>query len=270
MSTKKMEREMHLMRHEAKYVIPRSMMPEIIKFIEPFCELDSHCRGIPPEYEIRTLQLDAPNMALHFAKENEAINRFKLRVRTYGDDMKAPVFLEIKQNVQGVTRKERASLAASKWGKRLFDATVQNIHFRTDREEVCFLNFSRLVKEIGARPVVIIRYIRTSYFGAFDHYARVTFDRDMSYLPTTSWTLWPEAPKWITMDSTNAQNKQFPFSGMVLELKSLCDAPQWMVELVKHFGLERTGHCKYSNAIWNESLFRGTPPAHFYPDQAVS
>jgi len=32
-----------------------------------------------------------------------------------------------------------------------------------------------------------------------------------------------------------------------------------MVDLTTEFYLGRVGHCKYSNAIWAESLFRGSP-----------
>ena len=71
-------------RHEAKYVIPVEMIAEIREFIRPFCEADSHSQGDPPHYTITTLQLDSPQFSLHYAKSNEALNRFKLRVRTYG------------------------------------------------------------------------------------------------------------------------------------------------------------------------------------------
>ena len=68
--------DIQLDRHEAKYVIPRGLVAEIREFIRPFCEPDPHCSGDPPEYVITTLQLDSPTMALHYAKENEAVNRF--------------------------------------------------------------------------------------------------------------------------------------------------------------------------------------------------
>jgi len=32
-----------------------------------------------------------------------------------------------------------------------------------------------------------------------------------------------------------------------------------MMDLVTKMDLWRVGHCKYSNAIWAESLFRATP-----------
>jgi hypothetical protein len=66
------------------------------------------------------------------------------------------------------------------------------------------------------------------------------------------------------MDNNLAQNKSLPFSGVVLELKTLSDAPVWMIDLIQHFALERTGNCKYSTAIWLESLFNGQVRAPGY------
>ena len=37
-----------------------------------------------------------------------------------------------------------------------------------------------------------------------------------------------------------------------------------MIDLIMEFGLERTGHCKYSNAVWLESLFLGWPDPPSY------
>ena len=75
----KVSRESVIERHEAKYIIPTQLVPQIREYIRPFCDADPNGVGTPPEYVITTLQLDSPSYALHHAKENEALNRFKLR-----------------------------------------------------------------------------------------------------------------------------------------------------------------------------------------------
>jgi hypothetical protein len=257
--------DIQLDRHEAKYIIPRALVAEIREFIRPFCEPDPHCSGDPPEYVITTLQLDSPSMALHHAKEYEAVNRFKLRVRTYGDPVgSAPVFMEVKRKIRGTIVKSRTMVPFNAWSKGLILDPMIDLQFKSPKEELGFLEFKRLAMEIGARPAVLIRYTRESYFGKYEHYARVTFDRCLLYHPTTSWDDWGRGGRWIPMDSILAQNKRFTFSGVVLELKTLSDAPQWMIDLVMHFGLARTGNCKYSTAVWLESIFRGTPASPHY------
>ncbi|MDD2236548.1 MAG: polyphosphate polymerase domain-containing protein [Kiritimatiellae bacterium] len=247
-------------RHEAKYLIPYSLVKEIRSFIKPFCDPDFNGKGEPPEYVINTLQLDGPSMPLHYAKEREALTRFKLRVRTYGMEVgKAPVFLEIKRKYGAVVVKSRTSIPFEAWTKELMENRTIKIKFRSEREAHAFIEFRRLAQEIGARPVVIIRYIRESYFGRNDHYARITFDRALEYQPTKSWNSWGRGGRWYSMDAAWQQNKSYPFSACVLEIKTLADAPQWMMDLVQRFNLTRMGNCKYSTAIWQEALFRGTP-----------
>ena len=69
------------------------------------------------------------------------------------------------------------------------------------------------------------------------------------------------------MDSSMAQDKGFLFSGVVLELKAMSNVPEWLVELVEKFNLARVGNCKYSSAIWIESVFRGTTAAPEYASE---
>ena len=255
--------EAELVRHEAKYIIPPQLVPEIRKYLKPFCSPDAYGKGDPPEYTVITLQLDTADLALHHAKENDSTNRFKLRIRTYGDPGSS-VFLEVKRKVGAVIVKTRARVPRDRWSGDLLHRIAVDLPFKSDREYRGFLTFLRLTREMRAEPVVKIRYIRESYFGELEDYARVSFDRCLQYQPTRSWDVACEEGRWLSIDSDLTQNKLNAFSGVVLELKTLNDAPHWMVDLTREFGLVRGGHCKYSNAIWNESLFRGTPTAPVY------
>jgi hypothetical protein len=253
-----------LERHEAKYLIPPSLMPAIRDFIRPFCDPDDNAKGPVPEYLVTTLQLDSPDLALYHAKEHEALGRFKLRVRTYGTDGACPVFMEIKRKIRGVIVKSRATMAAKYWGAEVCTQPRLKIPFRSTREEMNYLNFVRLTREIGARPVVLIRYIRESYLGRNDQYSRLTFDRALSYRPARDWTLLPSGGHWWPMDSATILNR--PFSGVILEMKTFGDAPLWMVDLVQRFSLVRIGFCKYFTAVRLEKLFQG----HGYSDSSES
>ena len=66
-------------RFESKYVIPRALVPEVREFIRPFCRPDPHARGVPPEYVITTLQLDNPQLSLHYAKASYWARRVRSR-----------------------------------------------------------------------------------------------------------------------------------------------------------------------------------------------
>ena len=244
-----------LERHEAKYIIHADQVEPIREFIRPFCVNDPNATGKIPEYTITTLQLDSEDLALYRAKEVESLNRFKLRVRTYGNETECPIFLEIKRKIKGVIAKSRVTVDNRQWGPDMCLAFDPSISFRSHTEEAHYVNFVRLVQQIGARPVVLIRYERESYLSRADNYARVTFDRRVRYHPTRAWKLSPRHDRWRTLDTQTALNRDYP--GIILELKTFSDCPQWMVDMTRKFDLVRIGFCKYSTALRVESLFTG-------------
>ena len=255
---KQLQRDL-VTRYEAKYIIPKSLVSEIREFIRPFCVSDPHAHGTPPEYTITTLQLDSHDFALHYAKEREAIKRFKLRLRTYGEIGSAPVFAEVKSKLESTIVKTRAAIPFKMWSKELVFGLKVPGCFKNERQEVDFLQFKRLVWEIGAVPVTLVRYVRESYVGTVDRYARVTFDRKLQYQMTDSWTDFGRSGLWRGMDSAEAQGFGLAYSGVVLEVKTLSHTPVWVMDLVERFQLRKSGNCKYSTALWREGFFRGYP-----------
>ena len=61
------------------------------------------------------------------------------------------------------------------------------------------------------------------------------------------------------MDSETAQGFHLPYSGTVLEVKTVNYVPEWVEDLVTNFDLQQSGNCKYSTAIWRDGLFAGHP-----------
>lgn len=260
-----------LTRYEAKYVIPKSLAPYIREFIKPFCKVDPHCvEGSPPEYTITTLQLDTDDFALHYAKEWEAVNRFKLRVRTYGEIGSSPVFTEVKSKFGDTVIKNRAGIKFEEWSENAVFGLELPKCLTKDRHIHDFLQFKRLVWETRSKPVILIRYLRESYMGTIDSYARVTLDRKLEYQVTNSWTDFGRSGFWRNMDSSEAQGFGLNYSGIVLELKSLAHTPTWIQDMVERFELKKCGNCKYSTAIWREGLFRGYPHANTTTEELLA
>ena len=258
-------REFYPGRYETKYVIPKRLVPKIREFIRPFCEPDSYGVGDPPQYTVTTLQLDSPGLSLHYAKLWDFVNRFKLRARTYGDPVGgSPVFIEVKAKNRATVQKLRSEVPFDKWGEHLFrNEIIRGVEFKSGAQAEKFYQFVRLVKEIGARPVMLIKYRRESYFGKLDHYSRISFDTALQYQQTYSWDSWGRGRQWNSLDNpmiqTRRHDNETDYSGVVMEIKTLHDVPLWLINLVGEFGMDRQGHCKYSNAVWADSLFRGTP-----------
>jgi hypothetical protein len=243
-------------RYEAKYIIPPSMVPDIRAFIRPFCVDDPHGKGAFPEYVVTTLQLDSDALDLHLAKTNEALNRFKMRIRTYGTDNDLPLFLEIKRKLNGSIAKSRMMVSREDYSAALFNGRSCPA-FRSRAEALVFTDFMRLRNELDLKPVTFVRYHRESYMGKDYQYARITFDRKLCYRRTKEWDFPSPGVRWRSMDSTTAMDR--PFSGVILELKTYRDVPVWMSELTERFNLVRTGFCKYSTAMNLEAAFYGEP-----------
>jgi len=244
-----------LERYELKYIVHPSQLADIRDFIRPFTVSDPNASIDPPEYEVITLQLDSPWLALYKAKEHDALNRFKLRIRTYVTDETSPVFLEIKRKIKGIIVKSRARIPLDAWSRAVETRPRDPLGIRLTAEGTNYLQFLRLVQELGARPVMRIRYLRESYLGRNDQYARLTIDRRLQYQPTRSWDMEDFDGRWWSMDTAFAQRR--PWSGVILELKTFLDAPLWMVDLTERFDLERVGFCKYFTAMRLESLYGG-------------
>jgi hypothetical protein len=248
-------------RFEQKFIIHPRLVPQIRKYLESFTVADPNGRGEIPEYITTTLQLDTPTMDLALAKERKAFARFKLRIRTYGTDSNPgnPVFFELKRKIGVVIVKSRARMKRAQFKPDIVMHPELAPMLKSPKENNNFIEFCRISNRIGARPKMLIRYIRESYFGANDDYARITFDRRVSYRPTREWRLPGEEVAdfkyWRPMDSQTGLRRPFP--GYIFELKAMRDTPTWMLELVRRFNLSNTGFCKYATAWRLETLFRG-------------
>ena len=250
------QRDLQIDRYEYKYTISPEQVPGIRRFIRSFVRDDGYASGKVPEYVVTTLQLDALNASLHYAKERKARARFKLRIRTYGTDGEAPYFLEIKRKVNTMILKSRATLQPEDFSRDAILRPTEMISFATEAETLNYLEFVRLAREIGACPFIYVRYIRESYKGESERYARVTIDRNLRYRPARgSWEFPLQAKNWYSMDTQTGLQREYP--GHILELKAEAEFPEWMAELVERFDLVNAGFCKYSTAMRLESIFRG-------------
>ena len=235
-------------RHEAKYIVPYSFLPSIRTYLAPYVTRDPNGEGATPQYVVTTLQLDSADLVLCRASETEQLNRVKLRIRKYGHESGVPVFLEIKRKTGGVIHKTRTMIPAEDDHAELLKHPQTSTPCRDEHEEVNLLNFIRLVEELGARPVCMIQYLRESYTGNTEDYARITFDTNLRYQMTTEYAFEAVHPGgWRQMDTASGLQTNTP--SFILELKSKTSIPFWMMDLVNAFDLQRVGFCKYSTAV---------------------
>jgi SPX domain protein involved in polyphosphate accumulation len=227
-------------RHELKYVIPEWKVDHVREAIRPFCALDRHCeQAAGHQYVIESLYLDTPDRDLYRVSRERRAERFKLRVRRYGD-AGDQVFLEVKRKDRGMIRKLRARVPARGWAARLegplpFDASREEHDFRARMARWLLL------------PTVLVRYEREAWVSTIDEYARVTFDRRLVCQARPTWDFEADPCAWNPIDHGDALKRVE--AGVVLELKCTVDAPRWMAHVVESLGLRRMGVSKYCNGV---------------------
>ena len=110
--------QLDFQRYEYKYVIPDSLSQPIRDYIVCYTHPDKFTSNSRNSgYIIRSLYLDSPNLTFHRAKEQKALNRLKLRIRTYGTQGDGPIFFEIKRKIKGVIHKRRVQVQEPSWAQ---------------------------------------------------------------------------------------------------------------------------------------------------------
>jgi len=234
---------LHFERYEYKYFFPEERTEAIRRFIRPYVAIDPHAAQAPDRrYTIRNIYLDTPRLDLYTACVNDEVDRFKLRIRWYGEEPKGPFFFEVKRKVRNVIIKDRAKISPADVRALLRGEPLSLPDGPTRDHLMAFLD--RVVRH-GMVPCIFSRYTREPYESVFGDYARLTFDRAMCYQPAQGRAEDPR--RWTYTDASWATGGMRQAG--VLELKFTREFPRWMSDLVAEFELERVGYSKYVSAV---------------------
>lgn len=226
-------------RFEPKYIINEARARAVASFIQPFVHPDPH----GAEYPIASVYLDSPDLALYRSSTLGEKNRFKLRVRSYGDAFEGVAFLEIKRRLDQIIRKERVAMSVGESEKVMAGLPNRSRHeaAREHRDSVSFCHFRDLAERLNALPKVYILYMREAYVSAFDSPVRITFDRRIVCLP---YSLCPRTAGHPVITPYPVLKH-----GVVLEIKFTNTSPVWVRRMVQRFDLERRSVCKYVMSV---------------------
>ena len=232
---------LHFERYEYKYLVPECAAEAVRRFIRPYVELDEHSAGSPNlQYTINNLYLDTPNLDLFMASMTDQVDRYKLRIRWYGEGIAGPYFFEVKRKIRSVIVKDRAKLSPSDYGAM---QRGEPIALPEGPSLDNLTSFRNRMAQIGAAPALHVRYTREAYESVFGEYARLTFDRAMCWQSASGWSLKSDPRAWSYVDGP--QDTRGVRCAALIELKFTRDFPRWMSDLVAEFDLERVGYSKY-------------------------
>lgn len=232
-------------RYEWKYRISESRAEAIERFVEPYLHLDRYCKLQPSgSYPVVTLYLDSAGLRLCRQTLEGNKNRFKLRIRSYTDELDYPRFFEIKRRMNAIIIKSRARVMDNDMATLLSGLSLPHQDYKTDEETL--KQFQLYMRSIGAGPVVRVRYIRRAYEGDSENRVRVTFDRQLAYNVGNSPGVAFGGGGW----------HRSSMDGVILEIKFTSRYPAWLSRIVKCFDLRPRSISKYVTSI-KESCLAG-------------
>lgn len=229
-------------RFEMKYVVAERQAVAIRDYIWHHVESDEHMpSGETKGYRVCSLYMESSGRDIYRQAVAGASRRYKLRLRFYSDDPKSLVFAEIKRRVNQVVVKHRAVVSREIAQELASSQPVWPIvppktgAVECTASDAGLAEFVHLRDHIQASGLLFVSYIREAYVSRHGDHARVTFDRDVRgcTYQVGEQLLFP------TIGVTPLLGK------VVLELKFTERCPNWMVELVRHFNLDRTSVAKY-------------------------
>jgi hypothetical protein len=236
-------------RFELKYWVPTALTHEVLDYARPYLVLDPHnvAVGLDRQYNT-TLYLETAGLDAYTAHVDQAADRYKLRVRAYGEVPVGQAFFETKRKIKSITVKTRAAVAMSDVTPLLegtYDALPAGLPPDERRHLESFLYLKTMT---DARPCVLVRAHRESYCTPDPREeVRLTFDRDICFQPARGAALHGDPRGWIPIDGQEQHGQHGAHT--MIELKFPRLAPLWMGRLIERLDMWRVGYSKYIAAV---------------------
>jgi hypothetical protein len=236
-------------RFELKYWVPSALVDEVIAFARPYLVLDPFnlAQGLERQHNT-TLYLETASLDAYRTHADSAADRYKLRVRAYGEVPAGLAFFETKRKINAITIKTRSAVQMEEVAPLLdgtYDALPASLGVEERRNLESFLYLKTVT---DARPCVLVRAHRESYCTPDPREdVRLTLDRDVGFQRARGPSLHADPCGWIPIDGEDQHGQRG--AHVMLELKFPRIAPAWMGHLVSRLDMWRVGYSKYMAAI---------------------
>jgi hypothetical protein len=237
-----------LERYELKYHVSFDLLPALESFLRPWCVLDPACeRYSDGFYPITSLYLDTPRHTFLKWEDSKPEGRFNLRVRAYGEQPQRTEswHFEIKDKRCDQVTKLRGVLLGRD-PNALWSRTDDVLDKAAGEHRANLQTFLSRSLSYNANPLLLTGYRRRAWFGTMEDYARVTLDIGMRWREETGFDFRLDP---VRMRPSDIPANFDPGCNAVLELKcARHQIPLWMVDLIRHFDLVRSGYSKFESA----------------------
>ena len=219
-------------RFELKYVVAAQRLPEIQEDLRRNMQTDAHGTA-EGSYNISSLYYDTPDLAFMRSKREGIKFRRKLRIRRYGEDEGAPVFIEIKQRINRTTQKRRVAVPLKDAYALCSDRFTGSFSDDADRaavEEILFL-----ARTLDLQPTCVVGYQRTAFVGSrYEPGLRVTFDDSLWVASASS-----------GLSTAMAQHRLVTAAMVIMEVKANNAVPIWLANLLARHECALRRYSKY-------------------------
>tara|TARA_Y100000310_G_C20660206_1_gene804331 strand:- start:486 stop:1247 length:762 start_codon:yes stop_codon:yes gene_type:complete len=217
--------KLHFQRFEFKYLISFDEFFRIREKIKQYVGLDGFAKDSKDGfYEVVSLYYDSPKFYYYHEKIDGAVNRKKIRLRTYkkNSEFVPNVFFEIKRKYDSVILKDRVLL-----DKKTHSFPKSN-KITEEYEQEKYLR--------SLEPKILVSYKRQPFIGRYNKNFRVTFDYDIRAKETKD-LFDPDLDVQVLSEK------------VVMEIKFNGILPYYIREIIDQYNLERIAYSKYCNAI---------------------
>jgi hypothetical protein len=238
-----------------KYWVSEEVADDVLGYARGYLIADPHGtrRGVISQYNT-SLYLESPQLSCYRAHVDEAPDRFKLRVRAYGDPPQGLAFFETKRKVNSVIIKTRAAVTMDRMAPLLegdHDALTEASGTPERRHLESFLYLQTITH---ARPFVLVRACREAYCSTDPHEdVRLTIDRRIAFQQARGPGFEADSNDWVPIDGEEEHGRDV--GPVMLELKFPGAPPLWMAALVRRLEMCRIAYSKYVAAA--RSLIEG-------------
>ncbi len=228
-------------RMELKYCVPAGISEMVLDVARAYLVPDVLALG--PRQRVTSLYLDTPQLTFLRWHRDRAGDRFKLRVRRYGEQPGPTLYAELKRKTGSVVRKRRAAFPAEALHSILESSGVpDSAASPQDAKNLREFAYRRWVS--GATPRMLVTCVREPMRDPDEEIA-VTVDRDLQYQPTRQADLIGDASAWQSIPILCASG---PATALV-ELKYGGRPPAWMDALIVQLTPWRVSFSKYVAAM---------------------
>lgn len=238
---------MHL---EYKYLIPVSAFSQIKKEMLPYLILDKHAEHKKnKDYTVRSIYYDTLQLRYYFEKIEGLKVRKKVRIRVYDHYFPEIIaFLEIKHKNEGFVCKIRSQLLLKNIDKFFETHNAEKFIIYSDNDGRA-VNDARMFlyyfNQENLRPTLLVTYEREPFYYKFDRNLRITFDKNLRFLPFANHQILFEENKLLP-----ALNNK-----IIIEMKFFQTLPLWLTNILSRYGLQRMALSKYTLCLEADKNF---------------